>query len=241
MIIRHPTGLYTSVLPSSPDDAGDVTFTISNSAPPRTSLSFSKLPPGIAMRKRDPKTIDSLTRRAGVDVLLFTVQKTGRSADESGIKRYEVGQLLDFTDLQPVRSLDQNLAGTYSEMRHDTGLLDYDKLGFTAEQQAVVESESDMMYRRFEIDLGTSRAAYSALQVGIIDNQKLMTETTKAFDALVAMGSVDPVIVKMITDLMIRKSDLNSERGRLVNAANDESKRAASILAKLRSLAQLVR
>jgi len=42
MIINYPTGFYRSVLPPAPESKGNITYTISNEAPPRGSLFFLK-------------------------------------------------------------------------------------------------------------------------------------------------------------------------------------------------------
>lgn len=241
MIIRYPTGLYTAVLPHKPADAGDVTFTISSTAPPRTSLLFPKIPPGVSNRPRSPKVIDLTIRRRYLGDLVFTVNRVSRVANGTSLKAYEVGQLLNFGDVQSARTLSPYTGGTASEIRHDTGLLDYDRLGFTAEQQAVVATESGLIYRARELELAHVRTLYSNLQVAIVENQKLLTETGKALDALTAMGSADPTIISMISSLTHKKQLLNSQRGGLINDANAVGKNATAILNSLQNLAQVVR
>lgn len=241
MIVRYPTGLYSSVLPRGPQQAGNVTFTISSTQPPRTSLLFPKLPPGVSGRRRTPRVIDVSLRRKDVDNLLFTVNSASRGATSSSVKQYEVGQILEFGDLAPTRTLEPNTAGCHSEIRHDTGLLDYQRLGITPDQRALVEREGDEVYRRLEAELAAARQLYSDLQVAIGENQKLLTETGKALDALRAMGSSDPTIAGMISDLADKRQALNSGRGGLVNRANDAARLAAGLLQQLRDLSQVIR
>ena len=241
MIIRYPTGLYSPVLPHSPSDAGDVTFTISSRQPPRTSLLFPKLPPGVSGRRREPKTIDMLVRRADLATLVFTVNRVSRAATATAVRQYEVGELLDFGDSSNLRTLEPDLAGVGSEIRHDTGLLDYGRLGFSDVQQAVVETEAQAVFRLKQQELSNSRQLYSDLQVQIQENQKLLTESGKAMAALSAMGSSDSTIVLMLVELETKRVFLNGERGRLVNRANEVSRSSAALLESLRNLAQVVR
>jgi hypothetical protein len=241
MIINYPTGLYTAILPRGPSDAGNVTFTISSEQPPRTSLLFPKLPAGVSGRQRNPRAISQLTRRADMAALVFTVNQVSRVVTGTAIRQYEVGQLLDFGDSSEPRTLDPNPAGSGSEIRHDTGLLDYARLGFTDAQQLVVETEAQTIFRRQQQELADYRQLYSDLQVQIQENQKLLSETVKALNALTAMGSTDPTIAEMITELTARRGTLNGERGGLVNQANEVARSAAAAQQQLLDLAQVVR
>ena len=235
MIVKYPTGLYKSAITT------DVTFTISSTSPPRTSLLFPKLPPGVEYRPILPKVIDHVARRSDLSNLVFTVNSASRGATATGVKQYEVGQVLDFDVVSSTRTLDPYTAGSYSEIRHDTGLLDYNRLGFTTAQQSVVEVEADGIYRRSEQDLANARQLYSDLQVAISENQKINIEAGKALGALTAMGSSDLTILGMMASLVAKRKTINSERGDLINRANDTAKLAAALLAGLRSMAQVVR
>ena len=241
MIIKYPTGLYASSLPHSPSDAGNVTFTISSTEPPRTSLLFPKLPPGVSGRRRTPKVIDVAQRRKDVNNLLFTINSVSRAVTATSIRQYEVGQLLNFGDVESLRALDPDTSGFSSEIRHDTGLLDYERLGFTPSQQQVVEAEADLAYRRLEVELSSNRQDNSDLQIQIGENKKLLTEAGKALDALSAMGSSDPIIVAMVANLMTKRQTLNAQLGTLINRANAASRAASATLAALRDMAQVVR
>jgi hypothetical protein len=241
VIIKYPTGLYASVLPSGPQDAGDVTFTISSTVPPRSDLLFPKIPPGVSNRPRPQRTITAVTRRNALGQLVYTINQASRSATASSLQVYEVGQVLEFGTFTPSLPLTPFFAGSSSEIRHDTGLLDYTRLGFSSDQQATVQAYGNATYSAQEQLLVAARQNYSNIQVAISENQKTYTEAGKALDALIAMSSVDPVILAMIADLTARRLSLNSERGTLVNQANQVATVASGLLAQIRSLAQVVR
>lgn len=239
MIIKTPTGLYSSVLPHNPGDGGNVTFTISTADPPRTNLLFPKLSPGVSDRRKLPRTIDVAVRRQDLDVLLYTVQRSGRSALGTGMRQYEVGQVLEFGDPASLRTLDPFTAGMESETRHDTGLIDYDRLGVTAEQQDAVQQLGQLAYSAKRAELADARVRYDQTLVNIQENQKLIAETTKALDALAVLG--DSRLGAVVAELSASRQRLFADRSRLAGEANELAQAATAILGQLRSLAQVVR
>ena len=120
-------------------------------------------------------------------------------------------------------------------------MLDYIKLGLTADQQSAIESSSSVAYDNLEAQLCTSRQLYSALQVSIIENQKLISETTKAINALAAMNSSDQNITSIVASLQNSLKSYNTEQIQLFDQANAASQVSYTILTSMRSLAQVVR
>src|SRR6056297_1556415 len=97
MIINYPTGLYKNVLPDEPQDNQNITFLISTTKPPQTSLLFSKIPVGVANRKRAPDTLTPEKRRLTIGPLVFTVSRASRNLAGNNAKQYEIGSVLDFS------------------------------------------------------------------------------------------------------------------------------------------------
>ncbi len=240
MIINYPTGLYSNVLPHSPAAGGNVTFTISDSAPPRTNLLFPKLPAGIGYRQHAPVVITLNERRRFLGELIFTTISSGRGTVGSNMAQYELGQVLDFDDpTEPAPTVDMLVAGIDSDVQHNNGLLDYDRLGLTIVQQALVSQTSDSAYREKQAELAAVREQYINLQVVIAENQKLLNEAAKAIAALMVIN--DPILSMILENLSLKQAQLLAERDAAVIGANIVAATADQLRSELLTLASLVR
>lgn len=239
MLIKYPTGLYGGVLPKSPGDGGNVTFTISG-PPPRAGLLFPKLPPGVSSRRRQPSAITREQRREHMDALVYSTSRSSRAALGTSSKQWEIGQVLDFGDPEDrAPTADLLLTGVGGETQHDVGLLDYARAGLGAVEAAEAVAKSEVAYRAKRARLAAVREEHLGLQVGIAEDQKTINETAKIVAALVAIG--DPGMSGTVELLEARKAALLRKRGGDVNRANELVREAASLNSDLLALAKMVR
>jgi hypothetical protein len=91
MIINFPTALYESVLPG-PSESGNITYTISNQDPPKSSNTFLQLPRNEEIRKTPPRTYSKYDKRKFSSDLIFNITIPSLSTEGSGIKNFEIGQ-----------------------------------------------------------------------------------------------------------------------------------------------------
>lgn len=141
MIIKSPTGSYNTVLPKNPNDSNSVIFTISNSNPPRSELSFTQLPVGIAKAEKPAKVYSDDERRADRGKLVIKSEKTYNSTVQGGNKLYEVGAVFDFgfdgttsdDDVEIVCKFDDSF-----EARFDQHDIDYSNVGLSDDEIELV-------------------------------------------------------------------------------------------------------
>lgn len=238
MIIRYPTGLYKSVLPSTPTSGVSVTFTISNTAPPRTALLFPKLPPGIAARRREAPAVGKLEQRSYVDTLVYTTNRASRVAAGTATKQYEVGDVLGFDDFQQLPTSELLTAGLSGEKQHDTGLLDYESIGLGSDTQMVL-SKAESAFAQKSQRLALLRESYQSLQVAINEAQKKINEISKAIAAIEAIG--DDSLAGTLEKLRLDKAGLLRSRGTDINSANAVAAEADAVNADLLAISNMVR
>ncbi len=250
MIINYPTGLYSNVLPASPSDAGNVTFTISNNPPPRADLAFVKVPIGVVSRKKSKSTVSEFERRKTVGELIFTVSKASRSDEGNNVRQYELGQVYDFVETSG-KTVDPMLVSLSTEIRHDTNIIDYGALGLTKDEQSALESvtfaaQNDLMSRLNEI-----RQQRANADEAINTNQKIINDTNKAITGLTvtmdtgaitgSLGTEGSVIEGVIAKLKLKRDDAFAARDAAITKANALAAEATSIYDQLRTVGTLVK
>lgn len=238
MIIKYHTGLYKSVLPSGPNSKANVTFTISNTSPPRTALLFPKLPPGIAARRREPPVIGKLDQRSYVDVLVYTTNRASRITPGTATKQYEIGDILGFEDFVQLPVADLLMAGMSGEKQHDTGLLDYDAIGLGSDTQSIL-SKAESAFVAKSQRLASLRESYQSLQIAINEAQKKINEISKAIIAIEAIG--DASLSATLDKLRSDKAALLKSRGTDINSANALATEADAVNADLLAISNMVR
>jgi hypothetical protein len=241
MIIKYPTALYEPVLPQQPSDRSNVTFTISNSSPPRSSLVFSELPPAIENLRRPPRTLTPEERREDVSERAFTVLKSGLSNAGSNKKIVEIGQVLEFVD-SPDSTLQPMLVTKDNEFQHDTNILDLTSLGISQMDQEEIDQSANALMEQLTSDLNLLIRRRSDLEVAIAENKKDQNENKKAINAiqvLVDNGQED--LQYVIDDLTIQGEELLQQEADLIAAANEVADLSTAKINEIRKLTEVVR
>lgn len=245
MIINFPTGFYTAAINPGPNKAGNVTFTVSSTTPPRSQLLFVKTPVGLSRRKRSARLYTDKERRDVVAQLAISVSKSGASKVGSGMKQYEVGQILEFEALPPVtQNLNPMLVSATSDVRHDTNLLDYGAIGLSQDIQAAIEQESAAAYYNLQQQLNEAITKRRDLELDAQDTQKKLNEVNKTIDGLQGVLVVSPnnqTLLAAVTELEAKREELRTQQTRLVAEANEVAALATDLQAKVNKVAQLVR
>lgn len=239
MIVRYPTALYESVLPQSPSDSGNVTYTISMEDPPRVFQTTIRLPPAVERREKPDKVLDDDTRRIHLGQRIFTVSRTRKSVAGSGKKQFEVGQVITFgadveSDVNPM------LVGDL-ELRHDTNLLDLSGLGLTSADIAKVGSDAMKRLRELQAQLSQYTRQRGDAEVEINENQKTQNETRKAIAAIEQLAVSNPAFEELLNDLRAKLPVLQSEMEGYVKKANAAAAGADATRDKIYDLIQVVR
>lgn len=244
MIINYPTGFYDEAINLAPGVASNITFTISSTVPPRSQLLFVKTPVGLSRKQRSPRVYTDQERRAAVSQLAFSISASCGSIVGSGMKQYEVGQVLDFDTQQVIQALDPMLVSGTSDIRHDTNLMDYSAAGIDAVTQAAIELESATAFSELTAQLNDVIEDRKNLEVQSQDTQKLLNEVNKILDGLRGVVEVNPTSSTLhaaIVELEAKRVVLLAQQESLIVSANEAAALAAEIQVKVNRVAQLVR
>jgi|10_taG_2_1085330.scaffolds.fasta_scaffold00044_50 hypothetical protein len=242
MIIKFPTGLYD--LPSSPSDNQSVTFLVSNLAPPRTSLVYPKIPPGIVDRKHSAKIISLVERRGGVGDLIFNVSRGSRVQEGSNSKQFEIGQVLVFGD-SPLKSLSPMLVSEKTETQHDLNRFDYEALGLTDEEQQLIKDSSIDTHDALTDRLNVLKKDRADAEVEVNTQQKLINEATRNIEALEVIADssaqTSDDVLDLIGKLTQKKQTAFTARDTASELANALAAEAESVVTELRTVATVLK
>lgn len=243
MIIKFPTGLYSNILPRSPQDGGNITFTISNNPPPRTNLVFPKISPGIVGRQRTKRDPDVLRRRGVVGDLVFTVSQSRRDVEGTNNKTFEIGQVLDFSD-GPLKSLDPMLVNHKTQIQHNTTRINYEPLDVGEEDQQLINESSLIAHKSLSDELNVVRQQRKNAEQLVIANQKIINDSNRTINALVViqdqMVETDNGVGELITKLGIKKDEAFIVRDAAAEAANALAAEAMLIQDELRAVSMVL-
>lgn len=244
LIINFPTGLYKTILPQSPEDRGNITYTISNNTPPRTNLLFAKINSGVANRKRDQEELDLFTIRQNNGSLIFSVASSIRSTEGNNARVYEIGQVLEFSDA-PIQTITPMYVSKVSETRHDTNQFDYSLLGLTPEEVEIINRESVIMHNTITDKLNIARQARANAEVEIVNQQKIINDTTRNIDALKIIvdnsTDADMQVEMLIQKFISRRNEAFIARDAAKVSADEYASEAAALQDQLRALATVVK
>jgi hypothetical protein len=241
VIVKYPTGLYKDVLPADPSDRGNVTFTISNSPPPRTNLVFPKVPLGIVEKKRGVTPMPVVDRRQYVGQLVFSVSKARRKEIGNATRQYEIGSLLEFTE--PFAEIvDPMLVNEVTEMRHDTNALDTDAMGITGTDLEEMNAASLRTQKILTDRLNALKRQRADAETVINVRQKTINEIDRTLSALevIVVSDPDSEVAQIILSLTKRKKTATKERDDAIKAANQYASEASVVADNLRTVAVVV-
>ncbi len=250
MLIRYPTGFYSTVLPQNPDDIGDVTFLISNTLPPRSDLLYPKVPGGVVSKHRQPNEIMLVDRRETFGNLVFSVSRATRKEEGNNVKQFETGQVLDFNE-KSGREVNVMLVSDVTELRHDTNILDYAQMGLTSEEEQAIAELSLLTQDQLTNKLNELKQLRGDAEQVINTQQKLINDTTKTIDSLTVTLEENPasssvateisIIEQLILKLKMKRDSAFAVRDQAVSDANYYADEAVKVLDQLRAVGVLVK
>lgn len=236
MIIRYPTGLYSRQIPSSPSEAGNITFTISNEEPLSLGQDFLIFPVAEQLKKRAPKAYDTNYRRSKVGDLVYTVTFGGYPIDGNSAKVFEVGQVLEFTD-QVLPSVSVNVTPDKIEIQHNTNVIDLSEFGLTQDEISSVTIDAASIKDQIESQITTIQNSIADKKAQITDLQKKINEANKA---LSAVGIIEGSGV--ISEKIIQSRNIASEQQIItINEVEELNSTLTSLVNELLAVSQLVR
>ena len=186
MIINYPTGLYKNVLTTS------VTYTVSV-PPPRSKMVYSKIPIGVQKKKQATKQSVKLNNYGR---LAFSTVVSGRSNVGSNSRQYEIGQVLEFTDLI-TKLIEPMLVSKNTSIQHDTNVLDYTSMGLNDEDVNRINSSSSSEYEILAQSLAQYVSDRCNAEINIAEYQKKINEINRAIVALNLVSGVNDIIAKL--------------------------------------------
>jgi hypothetical protein len=241
VIVKFPTGLYRDVLPVNPQDRGNVTFTISNTTPPRTNLVFPKIPVGLVDRGRDkPEPITPLDNRKYLGDLIFSISSSRRRAVGSNSKQFEIGQVLEFEE-SDTAAVEPMLVSAVTEIQHNNNIFDYDALGVTEEEQATIAMASLKTHSDLTDQLNKLKQQRADAEVDINLQQKLINETNRTIKALEVIAKSSSDVADLITKLKKKRAEATAARDKAIEAANGYAADAEAVLVQLRAVAMVLK
>lgn len=243
MIIRFPTGLYRSILPTD-TTSGSVTYTISGD-PPKSDIQVIRLPV-IEEEKSLPEAIFSEDeRRPQYGELIYTIAKSGRSNPGSSIKQFEVGEILEFEDNSNTEEIILSSIPNTIEIRHDTNVLDLESAGLSEDEINLITTESEKKKQILEEQFTTQKAELNDFDVALAENQKKLNENKKAIRAVRIIYDIPENDLEFNNDvyqkLLTNKNNLESERDILISNRNSKVVEVEATYLSLARISELVR
>lgn len=235
MIIRSPTGLFKTVLPTELG-SGNIIFTISNNEPPRLSTTTLQLPVASTIRSRE-SGITNQQRRLGVGELIFTITSGSKVNPGSNKKAFEIGQLLNFTD-ELIQSVEPLNVPADIVIQHNNNILDLNSIGLSSNQIDELLSKSVDKFNELKILLAKLQSESSDIKVQIAENQKAINEQTKVIEVTkIVLEPTDPINVELENRLIT----LQSQRNALIEAQAVKNADAEDIYNQLLTVSAVVK
>lgn len=251
MILRYPTGFYTSSISTDILNSDSITYLVSNTDPPRTDLVYSKVPLGVLAALREPKNTDIITRRrVSFGDLIYSVSISGRTDEGNNSRQYELGQVIEFGTESGVEA-DPMLVSLLTEIQHNTNRLDYSSMGITDEELLSIEEVSQATQVVLMDRLNEAKRLRSNAEEGINTAQKTINETNRAIESLeitlseapaysslsTELGNIEDIIVK----LKAKRDTAFKQRDENLAIANFYASEASKLIDRLRTVGVLVK
>lgn len=244
MIIKYPTGSYSSVLPAVPEDSTSVTFTISNNTPPRTSLLFPKIPLSMLRKVKTKDETSLVDRRSALGDLIFTITKAKRGEPGNNTKQYEVGQILEF-DTVATQAIEPMLVADSTEIRHDTNKFDYEAFDISDAEAQVINDQSIIVHDQLATRLNELRVLRADAEIVINTNQKMVNEATRNITALQVIidnsTETDPGVAELMAKFEQKRAQAQATIDNTILDANGYAAEADVILGSLRAVATVLK
>ena len=240
MIIKYPTGFYRDVLPGKESDSTSVTYLISNSLPPRSSLVFPKLPDALVNKK--------ISRPVGppnsdvYGALALTITKSAPTNILSGVKAIDLGEVIEFEDAA-TQLIAPMLVTFETEVRHDTNRYDFAAIGITADKQQAFIEDIKKGQAKVRQDLNDCVQQRADADITIDKLNKQLAEAEKTRNASIyandAVGG-SPVLEDAIAKLAGQIESLKQQIDVQIKLANSLVEKADLLRNKYLTLCKLV-
>jgi len=241
MIINYPTGFYKTVLPRDSSDSISVTYTISNTIPPRTELFFPKIPSGIEQRQRQQS---SEFDRDALGELVFSVTQSSQRVVENNSRLFDIGQVLEFEGSDQA-TLDPMFVSNCIEIQHNNKDFDYARFGLSSADVDVLKSTTTDKMVQLQDQLNDVRAARLDAEQIISSQQKLINDLNRNIKALSLLvdniTEADDDVVAVHSKLLVRRTQAIADKDAAVESANFNASESARIADELRIIATVVK
>jgi hypothetical protein len=229
MIIKYPTALYNTILPGQ-NQSGNVTYTISNNNPPKSKSTFLQLPRSEEIRKSPSRIYTKYENRKFVGNLVFNITVPTLATEGSGIKTFEIGQFLDFSN-EDIENPDPYSLNSI-ELRQDTNVVNYSKYGLSKDEYnnlvKIAEKKMDDINNQINIiatNLNNNKENISSNQSDINESTKLYNniilvlgvESTEAKKVKFKIDHYNEYATKLLSEREILLSTLDTLRNDLSN------------------------
>jgi len=199
MIIKFPTGFYANVIPTHPSDVGNVTFTISDSTPPRSELLFPQIPTGLFYRKRNNSTSNRYLSEP-----IFYISSANSKILNNNTQQFEIGQLLEAKPPDDIFLTNIDVFGAHSST-HDLNRLDLEDMGLDTLEIKAINDNSKAIYLDLIIRLNSYKASVNSFDIEINKSQKSINEAQKTVLAVSVM--IENSSEGVVKDELMRTKD----------------------------------
>lgn len=244
MIISAPTALYESVLPREEEDNQSVTFVISSTDPPRSEETLFQLLRSEELKQLPPKIFTRQERRENLGDIIFRVSTGSQSQVGSGTKTFEVGQILNFGDVEEPEDIADLNVPEVVELQQNTNKLDLESLGLTGEEIDSLVGGAEDKLETAVLRLNQTKTEISNTEAAIQANQKTANEAKKAKEAAQAVfaAATNPTEGNQIIEkLEIKEEELAQERAGLIEYLNTLNVLANEIYEEILEIREVVR
>jgi len=217
MIVTAPTGLYEPILPQSSEDAGNFTYTISSQSPPRSAGTFVQLPAPEVFRKQPDRVYTKQQKRVFLGKLVFDVTVPGPAITGSGTAQFDIGDILEFVDADPVTSDPFTLVR--EQVRQDLKAIDFESAGLSKDEYIQLREASERRMDEITVQIAEVSSDINSNKESIQHNQANINNSRSLLDNIILVLGDDSVqaekVKNNLDDLNARKADLLVERQQL--------------------------
>ena len=240
MILRFPSGLYRTQIPLTLEDSGSITWTISTDDPEKTpGPLFLQLPIAEQITARLDKVFSDEIRRLSIGELISTITNSGPSGVNAGKKKFEVGDVLEFT-IEEEFQLALSLTPNSVDIIHNNNILDLSEFGLTQNEIDNFQDSSSKKFDELRINYNITKEKLENIKIDIDNNQKLINEINKSISAaqLVFTSTDDASIIDKLDS---KRNELISERDVLIDENNVLAAELSEIYNNILAVSRLVK
>src|SRR6185295_8527411 len=117
-----------------------------------------------------PPPLSPVNNRKFLGDLIFTVSSARRRDSGNNSRQYEIGQVLEFGDT-PSQTVEPMFVGPVTDIQHNTNMLDYDTMGVSTDEQALISDQSLKAHLALTQQLNTLKSKRADAEVTINTQQ----------------------------------------------------------------------